>query len=92
MQGAWHWHVLDGHAQVTDRVGAECAMEVGHALRLGATPDAGPRSTCALRKGNAGDMCEQSLAGHPFHPCCCQYGGSQGQTAPCGPTHPAQAH
>ena len=42
------------------------------ALRLGATPDAGPRSTCALRKGNDGDMCEQSLAEHPFF--CCQYG------------------
>ena len=26
------------------------------ALRLGATPDAGPRSTCALRKGKEGDM------------------------------------
>ena len=29
---------------------------VAKALRLGATPDAGPRSTCALRKGNDGDM------------------------------------
>ena len=47
------------------------------ALRLGATPDAGPRSTCALRKGNGGDMCEQSLAEHPFHPFCCQYGGAR---------------
>ena len=44
------------------------------ALRLGATPDAGPRYTCALRKGNDGDICEQSLAEHPFHPFCCQYG------------------
>ena len=42
------------------------------ALRLGATPDAGPRSTCALRKGNDGDMCEHSLAAHPFHPFCCK--------------------
>ena len=41
------------------------------ALRLGATPDAGPRSTCALRKGNDGDMREQSLAAHSF---CCKYG------------------
>ena len=47
------------------------------ALRLGATPDAGPRSTCALRKGNDGDMCEQSLAAHPFHPFCCKYGGAR---------------
>ena len=46
------------------------------ALRLGATPDAGPRSTCALRKGNDGDMWEQSLAEHPFHPFGCQYGGA----------------
>ena len=47
------------------------------ALRLGATPDAGPRSTCALRKGNNGDVCEQSLATHPFHPFCCKYGGAR---------------
>ena len=50
---------------------------VATALRLGATPDAGPRSTCALRRGNDGDMCEQSLAEHPFHPFCCQYGGAR---------------
>ena len=37
------------------------------ALRLGATPDAGPRSTRALRLGNNGDVCGQSLATHPFH-------------------------
>ena len=36
----WHCRVLDGHAQITDRTGKECA----------------------LRKGNDGDMCEQSLA------------------------------
>ena len=47
------------------------------ALRIGATPDAGPRSTCALRKGNDGDVCEQSLAEHFFHPFCCQYGGAR---------------
>ena len=47
------------------------------ALRLGATPDAGPRSTCALRKGNDGDMCEQCLATYPFHPICCRYGGAR---------------
>ena len=57
------------------------------ALRLGATPDAGPRSTCALRKGNDGDMCEHSLAEHFFHPSCCQYG-----SAPRSPVHLAQAH
>ena len=43
----WHWHVLDSHAQVTDRTGTECAVEDGYS----ATLDAGPRSTCALRKG-----------------------------------------
>ena len=57
-----HWHELDSHAQVPDRGVPERAVEVATALRLGATPDAGPRSTCALRKGNDGDMCEQSLA------------------------------
>ena len=47
------------------------------ALRLGATPDAGPRSTCALCRGNDGDMCEQSLVTHPFHlRFCCKYGGA----------------
>ena len=39
---------------------------IATASRLGATPDAGPRSTCALRKGNDGDMCEQTLAPHQF--------------------------
>ena len=47
------------------------------ALRLGATPDAGPRSTCALKKRNDGDMCEQSLATHPSHPFCCKHGGAR---------------
>ena len=28
----WHWHVLDGHAQITDRTGTECAMEGGHGV------------------------------------------------------------
>ena len=30
--GTWHRHVLDGHAQVTDRAGTECAMEDGHGV------------------------------------------------------------
>ena len=47
------------------------------ALRHGATPDAGPRSTCALRRDNDGHMCKQSLATHPFHPFCCKYGGAR---------------
>ena len=47
------------------------------AFRLGATPDARPRSTCALWKGNDGDVCERSLATHPFHPFCCKYGGAR---------------
>ena len=47
------------------------------ALRLGATPDAGPRSASALRKGTDGDMSERSLATHPFHPFCCKYGGAR---------------
>ena len=50
------------------------------ALRLGATPDAGPRSTCALRKGNDGDMCEQSLATLPVPPVVLQVRRSQDQT------------
>ena len=44
------------------------------AIRLGAAPDAGPRSTCALRKCNDGDVCEQSLADNPFHSYGCKYG------------------
>ena len=47
------------------------------ALRLGAALDAGPRSACALRKGNDGEMCELSLATHPFHSSCCKYGGAR---------------
>ena len=47
------------------------------ALRLGATPDAGPRSVCALRQDKDGHVCEQSLAMHPFHPFCCKYGGAR---------------
>ena len=47
------------------------------ALRLAATADAGPRSTCALRKGNDGNMREQPLAAHPFHSFCCKYGGAR---------------
>ena len=39
-----------------------------------------------------GDTCERSLATHPFHPFCCKYARSQGQTAPCSPAHLAQAH
>ena len=50
---------------------------VATALRLGATPVAGPRSTCAVRKGNDGDMCEHVLATHPFHLFCCKYGGAR---------------
>ena len=56
------------------------------APRLGATPDAGPRSTCALHKGNDGDMCEHSLAMHPFHPLCCKYGRARARP------HPAVQH
>ena len=70
----WHWHVLDSHAQVTDRTAQNAQWRMATALPLGATPDAGPRSTCALRKGNDGDMVEKSLATHPFHPFCCKYG------------------
>ena len=47
------------------------------AVRLGATPDAGPRSTCALRKGKDGDMCQRSLATLPFNSFCCNYGGAR---------------
>ena len=62
------------------------------ALRLGATPDAGARSTCALRRGDDGDMCEQSLATHPFRPNLLQIRRSQKHAASCGPVHTAQAH
>ena len=53
------------------------------ALRLGATPDAGPRST------RAPDMCQQSLATHPFHSSLLQARESQKWTAPRGPVHRA---
>ena len=52
-------------------------MHKATALRLGATPDAGPRSASALRKGTDGDMSERSLATHPFHPFCCKNGGAR---------------
>ena len=47
------------------------------ALRFGATPNAEPRSTFALRMGIDGDMCEHSLAAHPFHSFCCKYAGAR---------------
>ena len=47
-------------------------LRMATALRLGLTPDAGPRATCALRKGNDGDMCEQSLAKLTHHAFCCK--------------------
>ena len=66
------------------RVGRPCTSQaqkaqwmMATALRLGATPDAGPRSTCVLQKGNDGHMCEQSLGVHPFHPFCCKYEGAR---------------
>ena len=53
------------------------SCRVATALRLGWTPDAGPRATCALRKGNDGDMCEFSLAKHPHHAFCCKFWGAR---------------
>ena len=38
----WHWHVLDGHAQVTDRTGTECAMEDGHGVTTRCNARCGP--------------------------------------------------
>ena len=81
------WLLDGGHAQVTDRIGAECAMEDG----CGATPEAGPRTTCALRKGNDRDMSEQSLAADSFHSLL-QIRRSQKQAASRSPVHIAQAH
>ena len=67
------------HKSATELVqNAQWRMET--ALRLGATPDAGPRSVCALKQENDGHMCEQSLATHPFHPFCCKYGGVRNRT------------
>ena len=74
----WHWHVLDGHAQVTDGTGTECAMQDGHGVTAWRYAGRWPALyVCALRKGNDGDMCEQSLAAHPFHKFCCKYGGAR---------------
>ena len=58
----------------------ELAQNAQWRMVLGATPDAGPRSTCALQEGNDGDMCEQSLATHPFRPFCCKYGGARARS------------
>ena len=46
----WQWHVLDGHAQITDRAGTEGAVEDGH----GATARcyAGCRSTLHARSAS----------------------------------------
>ena len=40
----------------TERV-QNAQWRMATALRLGLAPDAGPRATCALRKGNDRDMC-----------------------------------
>ena len=78
----WHWHLLDDHgAKSPTELAQNVHWRMATAFRLGATPDAGPRSTCALRKGNDGDMCEQSLAGAPVPPFLLQVRGSQKQTA-----------
>ena len=65
---------------------------VATALRLAATPDAGPGSTCALRKGNDGNMCEQSLAAQTFPLFLLQVRASPKETAPRRAVHFAQAH
>ena len=62
------------------------------ALRLGATPDAGPRSVCAVRQDKDGHVCEQSLATHPFHPVLLLERVSQNQTTPGSPMHATQTH
>ena len=45
------------HKSPTEEV-QNAQWRMATALRLGATPDAGPRSTCALRTGNDGGLCE----------------------------------
>ena len=61
-QGAGHRHELDSRERA---VSQSAQWRMATAVRLCATADAGPRSTCALRRGNDGDMCEQSLVKHP---------------------------
>ena len=92
-RGPEHWHDLDSDAQVSPtEILRNAQWRMATALRLGATPGRVPRSTCALRKGNDGVMCEQSLAKHPFHSFLLLVWRSQGQTAPSSPVHAAQAH
>ena len=69
-----HWHVLDCHAQITDRPGTECAVEDGNGAAT--WRDARCRPAFHVCSAENGDTCEQSLAEHPFHPFCCQYGGA----------------
>ena len=47
------------------------------ALRLGVPPDVGPGFTCALRKGNDGEVCGFSLRRDHYHPYCCKCGGAR---------------
>ena len=39
--------------------------------------DAGPRATCALRKGSEGWTCDHPQERHPCHPLWCKYGGAR---------------
>ena len=60
--GNWHWTAMD--KSPTDLQTAQWRMTT--ALRLGLTPHAGPR-----------DICEHSLAKHPYHSFCCAFGGAR---------------
>ena len=79
------------HKSVTE-LPQHAQWRIATALRLGATPDAGPRSTCALRKGNDGDMCARYLGTHPFQRFLLQVRESQKLAASRSPMHTVQAH
>ena len=64
------------HESPTELVqNVQCRMAT--ASRLGMPPGVGPRGTCPLRKGNEGEICEQSLEKNPYHLFSCKYGGAR---------------
>ena len=74
----WHWHVLDGHAQVTNRTGTECAMEDWprrHGSVQRQMQGRAPRVVCVkATTGTCVSSHWRSIRATPF---CCKYGGAR---------------
>ena len=64
---------VDCHAQVSDGHTAERASDDGHGFAAGLDARAAPRAPCA--EATTEDMCEHSLAKHPYHSFCCMSWG-----------------